>query len=71
MRDGVVRAVPLLFRFDSTQHVYPALSVRMTAALFGTPMSEIAVAPGRCLDIGSPFKVFRDSAACCAAPTPT
>ncbi|MBD3242355.1 MAG: CHASE2 domain-containing protein [Chitinivibrionales bacterium] len=58
--DGVVREVPLLLRFDSTDAVYLPLSVRMGVSLFGTPNEEVRFAPGKYLDIGTPFKIGRD-----------
>ena len=57
--DGVIREVPLLYRFDSTEAVYLPLSVRICASLFGTPNHEVEFRPGEYLDIGAPFKIFR------------
>ncbi len=58
--DGVVREIPLLYRFDSTEAVYLPMSVRICADLFGTPNEDIVLKPGHYLDIGKPFKMWRD-----------
>ncbi len=60
--DGVIRAVPVLYGFGANPPVYLPISVRMVATLFKTPNREITYKPGRYLDIGKPFKAFRDSA---------
>lgn len=57
--DGVVREIPMLYRFDSTQNAYLPLSVRVCATLFGTPTDEIDFNPGKYLDIGTPFKIIK------------
>ena len=59
--DGVTRAVPLMYAFGHNPPVYLPLSVRTVATLFGTPNEEIELVSGRYLDIGSPFKIARDS----------
>jgi adenylate cyclase len=59
--DGVIRAVPVMYGFGANPPVYLPLSIRMAATLFGTPNGEITYKPGRYLDIGKPFKAFRDS----------
>jgi len=57
--DGVIREIPLLYRFGDHEPMYLPLSVRSVVSLFATPDSEITLVPGRYLDIGSPFKAFR------------
>jgi len=59
--DGVIREIPLLYGFDHNAPVYLPLSVRMAATLFGTPNKEIVFEPGKYIDIGKPFKIFKDS----------
>ena len=60
-KDGVVREIPLLYGFGGNAPVYLPISVRAAATLFGTPNKEIVFEPGRYIDIGRPFKAFRDS----------
>ena len=60
--DGVIREVPLLYTFGNNEPVYLPISVRTVASLFGTPNAEIDFEPGKYLDIGKPFKIFKDSA---------
>jgi len=36
------------------------MSVRVAADLFATPNEEIAFKPGKYIDIGKPFKIFKD-----------
>ncbi|MBN2035720.1 MAG: adenylate/guanylate cyclase domain-containing protein, partial [Chitinispirillaceae bacterium] len=60
--DGVIRETPLLYRFGNHEPVYFPISVRAIATLFGTPNDEIVFEPGTMLDIGRPFKLFKDSA---------
>jgi class 3 adenylate cyclase/CHASE2 domain-containing sensor protein len=60
--DGVIRAVPVMYGFGTNPPVYLPMSVRIVATLFKTPNREIVYKPGRYLDIGKPFKAFRDSA---------
>jgi adenylate cyclase len=60
--DGVIREIPLLYRFDGKNIVYLPMSVRVAATLFGTPNEEIVFEPNRYIDIGKPFKIFKDSA---------
>jgi adenylate cyclase len=60
--DGVIRQIPLLYGFGRNPPVYLPLSIRTVATLFGTPNKEIVFEPGRYVDIGKPFKAFKDSA---------
>lgn len=60
--DGVIREIPLLTAFGNNPPVYLPISIRTVATLFGTPNNEIVFEPGRYLDIGKPFKAFKDSA---------
>jgi adenylate cyclase len=60
-KDGVIREIPLLYGVGNNPPVYLPLSVRAAATLFGTPNSEIVFEPGRYIDIGRPFKAFKDS----------
>jgi adenylate cyclase len=60
--DGVIRQIPLLYGFGRNPPVYLPLSIRTVATLFGTPNKEIIFEPGRYVDIGKPFKAFKDSA---------
>lgn len=57
--DGVIREVNLLYGFGKNKPVYLPISVRTVASLFGTPKEEIHFEPGRYLDIGKPFKIFK------------
>jgi class 3 adenylate cyclase/CHASE2 domain-containing sensor protein len=59
--DGVIREIPLLTAFGNNPPVYLPISIRAVATLFGTPNNEINFEPGRYLDIGRPFKAFKDS----------
>jgi len=59
--DGVIREIPLLYAFGNHPPVYLPLSVRIAASLFGTPNNEIIFEPEKYLDIGKPFKAFKDS----------
>ncbi len=59
--DGVIREIPLLCGFGDSAPVYLPISVRVAATLFGTPNREIVFEPGRYIDIGRPFKAFKDS----------
>jgi len=59
--DGVIREIPLLTAFGNNPPVYLPISIRAVATLFGTPNSEIVYEPGRYLDIGKPFKAFKNS----------
>ncbi|MBN1127712.1 MAG: CHASE2 domain-containing protein [Chitinispirillaceae bacterium] len=60
--DGVIRETPLLYRFGDNDPVYFPISVRTIISLFGTPADEIEFEPGKYLDIGKPFKIFKDTA---------
>ena len=59
--DGVIREVPLFYGFGDHDPVYLPISVRTVASLFATPNEEIIFKPGASIDIGKPFKIFRDS----------
>lgn len=59
--DGFIRQIPLLYGFGSHPPVYLPLSVRTVVTLFGTPDDEVRFEPGNYLDIGKPFKIFKDS----------
>jgi adenylate cyclase len=58
--DEVVREIPLLYRFGSFDPIYLPMSIRVAATLFGTPNDEIVFKPERYIDIGKPFKIFKD-----------
>ena len=58
--DEVVREIPLLYRFGQFDPIYLPLSVRVAATLFGTPNEEIVFKPNSYIDIGCPFKIFKD-----------
>jgi class 3 adenylate cyclase/CHASE2 domain-containing sensor protein len=60
-KDGVIKEIPLLYPFSSSDIAYLPISVRAASTLFGTPNNEIVFEPGKYLDIGKPFKIFRDS----------
>ena len=60
--DGVIRETPLCYTFGDNDPVYFPISVRTVASLFATPNEEISLVPGRYIDIGKPFKIFKDSA---------
>lgn len=60
-KDGIIRSIPLAYRFGKNKILYLPLSVRTAATLFGTPNSEIIYKPKQYLDIGRPFKIFKDS----------
>jgi adenylate cyclase len=59
-RTTVVRMAPLLYRFGKFEPVYLPMSVRVAATLFGTPNEEIVVKLGEYIDIGTPFKIFKE-----------
>jgi class 3 adenylate cyclase/CHASE2 domain-containing sensor protein len=58
--DGTVRSMPIFLAFGNHGPVYLPLSVRTVASLFATPNDEITLEPCKHLDIGKPFKIFRD-----------
>ncbi|MBN1306986.1 MAG: CHASE2 domain-containing protein [Chitinispirillaceae bacterium] len=58
--DGVIREIPLFYRFGENTPIYLPISVRTIASLFATPNDEIEFVPGRYVDIGTPFKAFKD-----------
>jgi adenylate cyclase len=57
----IVRSIPLLYRFAEFSPVYLPMSIRVAAELFGTPNEEIVFKPGKYIDVGKPFKVFKDA----------
>ncbi|MCL2689912.1 MAG: CHASE2 domain-containing protein [Chitinispirillia bacterium] len=59
--DEVIREIPLFYRFSNFDPVYLPLSIRTAATLFGTPNDEIIFEPHEYLDIGKPFKIFKDN----------
>jgi class 3 adenylate cyclase/CHASE2 domain-containing sensor protein len=59
--DGVIREIPLMYGYGNNPPVYLPISVRAAATLFGTPNNEIIFEPGRYIDIGRPFKAFKDT----------
>ena len=59
--DEVIREIPLLYRFSNFEPVYLPLSIRTAATLFGTPNGEIIFKPHEYLDVGKPFKIFKDN----------
>jgi len=56
----VIRTMPLFYRFANYTPVYLPMSIRAAADLFATPNEEIAFKPGEYIDIGKPFKIFKD-----------
>ena len=58
--DGVIREVDLLYGYGKNRPVYLPMSIRVVATLFGTPNDEIGFVPGKYIDIGKPFKIFKD-----------
>ncbi len=58
--DGVIRSVPLLYGHGETENIYLPIAVLTVADLFGTPPEEIEFEPGKYIDIGTPFKVYKD-----------
>jgi len=56
----VIRTIPMLYRFGKFPPVYLPMSVRLAADLFATPNKEIVFKPGKYIDIGKPFKIFKD-----------
>jgi len=72
-KDGVIKEIPLLYPFGNTSIVYLPISIRTAATLFATPTSEIVFEPGKFLDIGKPFKIFKDHASrlTCSYPNVT
>ena len=59
--DGSIRSIPIFYGYGNNPPVYLPMSVRVMATLFGTPNDEIVFVPGKYLDIGKPFKIFKDS----------
>jgi len=57
---SVVRTIPLFYRFAKFPPVYLPVSIRVAADLFATPNEEIVFKPGEYLDVGKPFKIFKD-----------
>ncbi|MDR3011969.1 MAG: CHASE2 domain-containing protein [Chitinispirillales bacterium] len=60
-RDEVIREMVPLYRFGEFNTVYLPMSIRIAATLFGTPNEEIVFNPGQYIDIGKPFKIFKES----------
>jgi adenylate cyclase len=58
--DGVIREVPLLYKYGDFKPVYLPLSIRTVASLFATPNEEILYEPQKHINIGKPFKIFKD-----------
>ncbi len=58
--DGSVRHIPVFFAFGDFNSMYLPLSIRTVASLFATPTEEIRLVPKQYLDIGRPFKIFKD-----------
>jgi len=59
--DGIIREVPLLYGFGDFPPVYLPISIQTMISLFGTPMDEVIFKPGKYIDIGKPFKLFRQN----------
>jgi adenylate cyclase len=59
--DGIIRETPLLYGFGKNPPVYLPISIRVIASLFATPNEEIHFEPGKYIDIGKPFKIFKDA----------
>jgi adenylate cyclase len=57
----LIRNTPLLYRFGNFKPVYLPMSIRVAVDLFATPNEEIVFKPGKYIDIGKPFKIFKDS----------
>ncbi len=57
--DGIIRSIPLLFKYGKHDIATLGLSVVAACRLFGTADSEIIFKPGKYLDIGKPFKIFK------------
>lgn len=68
--DGIIREVPLLFRFNNFDPVYLPISLRTVVSLFATPNDEIVYEPSRHIDIGKPFKIFKDTDSTLSASYP-
>ncbi|MDR0305583.1 MAG: CHASE2 domain-containing protein [Chitinispirillales bacterium] len=60
--DEVIREIPLFYRFGKFTPLYLPLSVRTAATLFGTPNEEIVLKPHEYIEIGKPFKIFKNDA---------
>ncbi|MFW5959521.1 MAG: CHASE2 domain-containing protein [Chitinivibrionales bacterium] len=60
-KDGIVRETKLFYTAGKEGPVYMPLSLRMAADLFGTPNSEIEAVPEKYIDLGSRFKILKDS----------
>ena len=57
---GVIRRTPMLYRFGDFSPIYLPISIRVAATLFGTPNEEIVFEPENYIDIGTPFKIFKE-----------
>jgi len=56
----VIRQIPLLYKFGKHPPLYLPISLRVAATLFGTPNEEIIFEPNQYIDLGKPFKIFRE-----------
>ena len=68
--DGIIREVPLLFRFNDFNPAYLPVNMRTVASLFATPNDEIIYEPSLYIDIGKPFKIFKDTDSTLSASYP-
>ena len=59
--DGIIRSVPLCYKYGDNNLALLSLSVSAACRLFGTQDSEIVYKPKKYLEIGKPFKVFKTS----------
>jgi class 3 adenylate cyclase/CHASE2 domain-containing sensor protein len=68
--DGVIREIPLVYGFGEKDPVYLPISMRTILSLFATPPEEVRYVHGKYLDLGKPFKIFKDekSALSCSYP---
>jgi adenylate cyclase len=69
--DGVIREVDLFYSFGKNREIYLPLSIRVVATLFGTPNNEIIFKPSKYIDIGTPFKILKDSSGAITFSYPT
>ncbi|MCL2183563.1 MAG: CHASE2 domain-containing protein [Chitinispirillia bacterium] len=58
---SVTRQIPLLYKLEKIKPMYLPMSIRVAATLYGTPNGEIAFVPDKHIDIGKPFKIFKDT----------
>lgn len=59
--DGIIRSVPLCYKYGDNNLALLSLSVSAACRLFGTQDSEVVYKPKKYLEIGKPFKVFKTS----------